>query len=78
MTPIRIKRRPRTLGDLISTAVFLGMAGWFGGEAIIAADVGPLWKAVGLGICAVMCLVASLRHVIVRVWIMLFGDGDAR
>jgi hypothetical protein len=78
MTPIRIKRRPRTIGDLISTAVFLGMAGWIGGEAVIAADIGPLWKAILLGTCALLCLLAALRHVIVRVWIMLFGDGTTR
>jgi hypothetical protein len=72
---MRIRKRDATLGDMISTAVFLGMGLWLGGEALLASDAGERWKAIGLGVCALLSVLGALRHVIASIWLALFGDG---
>ena len=72
---MRIRKHERSLGDMISTAVFAGMGLWLGGEALLAAEAGVTWKAVFVGICAGLSVLAALRHVIASLWLALFGDG---
>jgi hypothetical protein len=72
---MRIRKHERTLGDMISTAVFAGMGLWLGGEALLAAEAGLISKAVVIGICAGLSVLAALRHVIASIWLALFGDG---
>lgn len=72
---MRTKRRPRTIGDLISTLCFAGMALWLAGEAVLAADAGAEGQSLGLGISAGLCLLGALRHVIAGLWDRLSGGG---
>ena len=72
---MRIRKRERTLGDMISTAVFAGMGLWLGGEALLAAEAGVIWKAIVVGVCAGLSIFAALRHVIASIWLAIFGDG---
>lgn len=88
---MRVRNRPRTLGDLISTLCFAGMAMWLASEAIVSlgaravalqagtgaaeAAAAAGWRALGLGTCALLCALGALRHVIAMLWLRLFGDG---
>lgn len=87
---MRVRNRPGTLGDLISTLCFAGMALWLAGEAILAlgaraealqtaagAEIAATagWRALGLGICALFCALGALRHVISALWSRLGGGG---
>jgi hypothetical protein len=55
--------RPITRGDLISTLCFAGMALWLAGTATQVETP----RAILLGLCALACLAAALRHPLARI-----------
>lgn len=80
---MRIRHRPRTLGDLISTLCFAGMALWLAGEALLVAEAEAAtgadtgWRSLVLAVSAGLCLLGALRHVIAALWARLAGrDGQ--
>jgi hypothetical protein len=77
---MRIRNRPRTLGDLISTVCFAGMAMWLAGEALLAAqqsgDSEDGWRTPVLWVSSGLCLLGALRNVVSGLWLRLFGTDD--
>ena len=69
----KIKRlsQQRSLGQMISTAVFAGMGAWLLLEAASLAPTHPQWQVWGLVACAVFCELGALRFVIAGFWTML-------
>jgi cation transport ATPase len=61
-------RNPRTLGETISTLVYLGMAIWLFLEALSLMGQVPAWRVAGLFLSAFLCFLGALRFVIARVW----------
>lgn len=79
MNPIRMKNkphRPRSLGEMISSAAFLGMAGWLFLEAQSLPETTPAWRGTGLYICAFFCALGAFRFAISALWERLFRPGD--
>ena len=70
-------KRPRTLGDMISTVCFAGVAMWLYGEAAIRHTEAGGWQVWGLVASASACLLGALRHVIADLWERLFGADKA-
>lgn len=64
----RNRRNPRSLGEMISTMVFFGMAGWLALEALSLVEQAPAWQVAGLWICALFSFLGGLRFVIARAW----------
>lgn len=62
------QRAPRTLGDMISTLVFIGMAAWLVLEALSLMGQAPGWQVAGLFLSAFFSFLGSLRFVIARAW----------
>jgi hypothetical protein len=60
----RNQRSPRSLGELISTLVFIGMAVWLLLEALSLMGQAPTWQVAGLFLSAFLSLLGSLRFVI--------------
>lgn len=79
MTRYPVKRigrsRPRSLGEMISSAAFLGMGGWLFLEALSLPETAPAWRAIVLHICAFFCTLGALRFVIASLWERLFEGG---
>lgn len=57
---------PRSLGEMISTLVFIGMAAWLLLEALSLMGQAPTWQVVGLFLSAFLSLLGSLRFVIAQ------------
>ena len=57
-----------TLGALISTIVFLGMAAWLFLEALSLIGQAPLLQVNGLFFTSFLSLLGALRFLIARAW----------
>lgn len=66
----------RSLGEMISSAVFLGMGGWLFLEGLSLSESAAPWRVWGLYICAVFCALAAFRFVIGALWERLMKDGS--
>lgn len=64
----RTQRAPRSLGDMISTLVFIGMAAWLLLEALSLMGQAPTWQVAGLFLSAFLSFLGSLRFVIAQAW----------
>ena len=78
MTQRRIKRHRSagSLGEMISSAAFLGMGGWLLLEGLSLSDTAPLWRVWGLYACAFFCALGAFRFAIARFWDRLFEEGN--
>lgn len=61
-------RHPSTLGETISTLVFVGMGLWLLLEALSLMGQVSGWRVAGLFLSSVLCFLGSLRLVIARAW----------
>lgn len=57
-------KRHRSMGDLISTATFAGLALWWALGALTLGEAGETWRAVGLWLCSAASLAAAARFAI--------------
>jgi cation transport ATPase len=64
----RNHRNPRTMGELISTLVFIGMAVWLLLEALSLTGQAPTWQVAGLFLSAFLSFLGALRFVIAQAW----------
>lgn len=64
----RTQRAPRTVGAMISTLVFIGMAVWLVLEALSLIGQAPAWQVAGLLLSAFLSFLGSLRFVIAQAW----------
>lgn len=64
LPPDQKPRRHRSLGDIISTATFFGLAMWWGLGALTMHDAGETWRAVGLALCSLVSAAAAGRFAI--------------
>lgn len=66
-------RNPRSLGEMISSVAFLGMGGWLFLEAMRLMGEVPMWRTVGLFLCAFFCVLGAFRFVIAGLWNSVTG-----
>ena len=66
----RPKNAPRSqsIGEMISTLVYIGMGLWLLSAALVSPTDYPLWKKIGLYICGGLSLLASGRFLIGDFW----------
>jgi hypothetical protein len=64
----RHKRPTRTLGEMISTMVYIGMAGWLLLEALSLLGQAPAWQSGGLFVTASLSFLGAFRFVIAQAW----------
>ena len=66
----RPKNTPRSqsIGEMISTLVYIGMGLWLLSAALVSPIDYPFWKKVGLYICGGLSLIASCRFMIGDLW----------
>lgn len=62
------RRKTRSLGEMISTLVFFGMAAWLLLEALSLMGIAPAWQVGGLFLSSFFCLLGGLRFVIAQAW----------
>lgn len=65
-----------TLGALISTMVFVGMAVWLFLEALSLAELAPPLQVGGLFFSSFLCFLGALRLVIAKAWYQHRKGGD--
>lgn len=70
------RRRPGSLGEMISSVAFLGMGGWLLLEGFSLSETAPQWRVWGLYICAFFCALGAFRFVIAGLWDRLFEEDN--
>ena len=60
--------RGQSIGEMISTLVYIGMGLWLLSAALVSPTDYPFWKKIGLYICGGLSLLASGRFLIGDFW----------
>ncbi|MBO6775071.1 MAG: hypothetical protein JJ897_06115 [Marinibacterium sp.] len=69
-------RNPRTLGETISTLVYVGMSGWLLLEALSLMGQAPRWQVAGLFLTSFFSLLGAFRFAIARLWRQISGSDE--
>lgn len=69
-------RNPRTLGETISTLVYVGMSGWLLLEALSLMGQAPRWQVAGLFLTSILSLLGAFRFAIAHFWHQISGGGE--
>ena len=69
-------RNPRTLGETISTLVYVGMSGWLLLEALSLMGQASRWQVAGLFLTSFFSLLGAFRFVIAQLWRQISGSDE--